>query len=447
MFLSSDISFHIISLGCAKNLVDSERINGALMSAGFARAGDSNEADITIINTCGFINTAKEESIDVIFDALGGGVKKRKLKNFMENGRIVKKSFPVKVVAVGCLTQRYMEKMKEEIPELDFICGITDETFAGQVCSRFGITMEPGHGASRVPIISQAYSYIKISDGCSNNCSFCAIPLIRGPARSFSPELVLADASDAAAYGVKELIIIAQDIASYRWGDVGLAEIVGKITEIKGPEWIRLMYCHPNHIEETLIDCLANNEKVLKYIDIPFQHASGKVLKSMGRAGDGAKYIGLIEKLRERVPGIRIRSSFMVGYPGEDEGDFQALMEFLREARLDRVGAFIYSPEEGTRSFGLADRVPAREKRKRYNELMKLQKAISSQKLEKMIGADVRVILEERLDGSTFAGRSEYDAPEVDGIFYLTASGAGLNSIVRARVTGSSEYDLYGEMY
>ena len=446
MFLSSDISFHIISLGCAKNLVDSERINGALISAGFARAEDSNEADITIINTCGFINTAKEESIEVIFDSLGG-VKKRKLKNFMENGGIVKKSFPRRVVAVGCLTQRYMEKMKEEIPELDFICGIADETFTAQVCSMFGITMDPGLRTSRVPIIRQPYSYIKISDGCSNNCSYCAIPLIRGPAASCSPDLVLSDASDAAASGVKELIVIAQDIASYRWGDVGLADLVGKISEIEGPEWIRLMYCHPDHVDEAIIDCIADNEKVLKYIDLPFQHASGRVHRSMGRAGDGAKYLGLVEKLRERVPGIRIRSTFMVGYPEEDEGDFRALMEFLREARLDRVGAFIYSPEEGTRSFGLGDPILAREKRKRYSDLMKLQKSISSRKLEMMIGSDVGVILEERLDDATFAGRSEYDAPEVDGIFYLTASGAGLNSIVRAKVTGSSEYDLYGEMY
>lgn len=448
VFSSKDISFYIISLGCAKNLVDSERVNGSMISAGFIPAESSPVADILIINTCGFIKDAKEESIEVIFDALEqqrGNAAGVNLKRFGEGGTAMK-DFGKKVVVTGCMTQRYPEQVVAEIPEIDFLYGIPDERFVERMSRRLCVNPGPAAGTREPLTTGLSYAYIKISEGCSNNCSYCAIPLIRGGRAPYRPELILDDARRAADRGARELVIVAQDTALYRSGDTGLRELVEGLSRINGVEWIRLMYCHPDHLDDRIIDILADVEKVVPYVDVPFQHVNERILRSMGRAGSAPVYASLLARLRDRVPNIRIRSTFMVGYPGETDREFSELMSFLEEARIDRAGAFTYSPEEGTRAWDLGDAVPDRTKKERYGRLMGVQQAISSRKLESMIGDTVRVLVEERSGEGSWIGRTEYDAPEVDGIFYLTGDVAAVNSLVTARVTGSMEHDLVGEV-
>ncbi len=435
MSLPRGLSYHIISLGCSKNQVDSERINGELSSCGFAPASSPEEADLVIINTCGFIEDAKKESIDVIFDALS--LKKRR-------GKGAGPRSPGRVVVCGCLSERYLDAVKTDIPEVDFCYGIADAGFVPALCRALDI--DAGDGAPcRKPLIEALpYRYIKISEGCSNNCSYCAIPSIRGGLNPYPPEAILEDARRAAADGVKEILIIAQDTSAYRYGGLTLSSLADRISGIEGVEWIRLLYCHPDHIDESIIRLLAENEKVVKYIDIPFQHVSERILRSMGRKGSAAVYESLIKTLRDRVPSIRIRSTFMAGYPGETGGEFNELLGFISRTRIDRIGCFTYSREEGTAAADMPGQVPERVKRARYAAIMRAQKKISMEKMDSLIGSTLRVIVEEQADGETWIGRSEYDAPEVDGIFYLTGKGIVINSIVRARVTGSAEYDLFG---
>ncbi|MBN1531701.1 MAG: 30S ribosomal protein S12 methylthiotransferase RimO [Spirochaetes bacterium] len=421
------LSFAIISLGCSKNLVDSERVNGDMIAAGFVPAESTESADIVIINTCGFITPAKEESIGMILDAAGAEGERR-------------------VAVMGCLSQRYGDELTREMPEIDFIYGIPDGAFVRRLCDALGVAPPKRFRGRRTPLVAGlSYSFLKISEGCSNRCSYCAIPLIRGGRRPFPPGEILREARDALAGGAVELDLVAQDTASYRYGETRLPELVASLSRLRGLRWLRLLYCHPDHLSGPIIRSIAGNRRVVKYIDIPFQHASGRILRSMGRRGDAERHLALIARLRRDVPGIRIRSTFMVGYPGESDRDFAELMAFMREARIDRAGAFIYSPEEGTAAAGMGGQVPEGVKRARFRRLMTLQRRISERSLESMIGSTVRVLVEERLDAKTFIGRSEYDAPEVDGIFYLTARDAAIKSIVRARVTGAAEYDLYGE--
>ncbi len=433
MFRPRDISFHIISLGCAKNLCDSEKLQGDLLAAGFRASGSADAADIIIINTCGFITAAKEESIDEVLEAAS-----------LQGSRGGGGGFAPRVAVTGCLSKRYFGELAREIPEIDFLYGIPDGRFVPLMCRTFDIEPPPARWRGRVPLEEgMPYRYLKIADGCSNNCSYCAIPLIRGPVRSFPPDGIVADARDAVSRGARELVIVAQDIAAYRHGRTRLTGLVRKIADGSGAEWIRLMYCHPDHVDGAFLDAF-KVAGVVPYIDIPFQHASAGVLRSMGRAGSARSYLELVSEIRRRVPGIRIRSTFMVGYPGETERDFARLMAFVEKAGLDRAGAFMYSPEEGTRAFGMKDTVSPSEKRRRYRAFMKAQEAVSARKLRAMEGAEVRVLVEGAVDGGTFFGRSEYDAPEVDGIFYLTGGNPPLHSIVRARVTGSTEHDLIG---
>ncbi len=439
MFRPRDISFHIISLGCAKNLVDSERINGEMASRGFKNASSPDTADILIINTCGFIEDAKRESIDVIFEALS-------LKESKE-GRVnsaAARGFKRRIVVAGCLSKRYRDSISADIPEIDFLYGLTDDSFIEELCRAFEI--DPGRGSHVGKPLdpSLPYRYLKISEGCSNACSYCAIPLIRGGRISFAPGDILMDARRAVDEGARELVLIAQDTAAYEYGDLGLPDLVKAVARIGGVEWIRLMYCHPDHVDDSIVRLFEECEKLVKYIDIPFQHASKKILASMGRRGDAGSYLRLIERLRARIPGIRIRSTFMTGYPGETAEDFERLLDFLKEARIDRAGCFAYSREEGTRAAALTAQVPQRVRTARHRRLMRLQQKISLARLEETVGSVIPVLVEARIDERTWAGRTQYDAPEVDGIFYLTGEGDMLNSIVTARVTGCAEYDLFG---
>lgn len=439
LFLSSELSFYIISLGCSKNLVDSERINGEMISAGFSPAVSSEDADIIIINTCGFIKDAKEEAIEVIFDAVD-------LKESSARDRSPLEFPGKKIAALGCLTKRYFDEIKNDIPEIDFLYPIPDSFFVPKMASAFNIDINPVKSERVKLYTNPPYSYIKISDGCSNNCSYCAIPLIRGGHKPFSPDFIYSEAVNAVNNGALELVIIAQDIASYKWEDKNLTHIVNSISEIKGLRWIRLLYCHPDNITDEIIDLISRNEKVVPYIDIPFQHINGRILASMGRKGNYAHYMELVKKLRNRVENIVIRSTMMVGYPGETEAEFNEMIEFLTEARLDRVGCFMFSPEDDTRAFNLDDDVPAEVKQARYDAVMSLQRDISEEKMRSFIGRDLDVMVEECIDEMTCIGRTVYDAPEVDGVFYLTCGPERVNSIVRARVLDAFEYDLTGEI-
>lgn len=425
MYSQKSNSYYVISLGCSKNLVDSERVNGSLIQAGFNPVESSEDAEIIIINTCGFIEAAKEESIETIFEAVGAGDKK--------------------IAVIGCLSQRYQNELLKEIPEIDFLYGNPDHNFIREFTGTFKGRSEKVTYSAREPLAGfLPYSYIKISEGCSNNCSYCAIPLIRGPHRSFSPEMIIGDVTASVERGSVEMNIVAQDISQYSINDIRLDRLVGKISEVEGVRWIRLLYCHPDHIDDSIINIFRKNEKIVRYIDIPFQHVSRPILESMGRKGDSNSYLRLLNRIRESVPGIAVRSTFMVGYPGETEGDFQLMIEFLKKARLDKAGCFTFSSEEGTAAYHLEDQVPEDVMLRRYNTFMNIQKDISAAKLKEMIGNTVDVLVEGRIDEETYLGRTEFDAPDVDGVFYLTSTEELNKSIVPAKVLGSEDYDLIG---
>lgn len=321
MFISKDISFFLISLGCSKNLVDSEKINGEMLSAGFKSAKTREEADILIINTCAFINDAKKESIDVIFESINlrdSFSKEGNIKPFIKRDYIDRLSFQKKIVVFGCLSQRYFVEIKKDIPEIDFVYRLIDDNFVKLLSEKFNIKLNKYFRTDRIPLINnQSYSYIKISEGCSNNCSYCSIPLIKGNLTSFPFNAIVRDAQQAVQHGARELIIIAQDIASYSYNGFYLPDVVERLSIIDGVEWIRLLYCHPDNINKKIIRLLKNNVKVVKYIDIPLQHVSMRILRSMGRKGDFITYYRMISNIREIIPEIRIRSTFMVGYPGD----------------------------------------------------------------------------------------------------------------------------------
>ncbi len=437
MHTPENISFYIISLGCSKNLVDSEFLQGTLQSAGFQPVENPEDARLIIINTCGFIQDAKEESIDVIFEAL-------QLKNDVEMQQDSQSPF---VIVAGCLSQRYRDSLVSEIPEVDFVYGLIDENFLPEMASVLGIDVQPVAQVTKVPLIDNIpYRYIKIAEGCSNNCSYCAIPLIRGQHVSYSPDHVCNDAALALQNGAMELNIVAQDIAAYRYEDTGLKELVERVSSISDTHfWIRLLYCHPDHTDDSIVDLIADNEKVVPYIDIPLQHVSSHILKSMGRTGNSKKYEELIQRFRDRVPEIRIRSTFMVGYPGETDDDFEELMSFVEKVKLDRVGCFMYSPEEDTRAAQLADTVLQKKKQQRFNRLMEIQKDISIEKNRALVGSTVTVLVEEQVDDHNWIGRTQFDAPEVDGIFFLTGDSISIHSFAKAIITDALEYDLSGE--
>ncbi|MGQ9844433.1 MAG: 30S ribosomal protein S12 methylthiotransferase RimO [Spirochaetota bacterium] len=433
MFSPEDISYYIISLGCPKNDVDSEHLNADMHNAGFVSAHDIHTADIVFINTCGFIEAAKKESIETIFDAVDYKASQTK-------------SLKKRLVVLGCLTQRYKEEIIKEIPEIDLVWGLYDSSLIEELARLWDIALIKGTIApNRKPLIENLpYAYIKIAEGCSNFCSYCAIPLIRGRFNAYPPSMIVQESQEALNRGVKELIVVAQDTAQYDYAGMRIWDLLNMLSKLEGDFWIRLMYCHPDHIDDRLIDALARMPKVVHYIDIPFQHASKKVLQSMNRKGDPDIYLQLVQKLRNAIPDIAIRSTFMVGFPDEDDNDFILLLEFIKKAQLDRVGVFIYSPEEGTQAFAKGDTVKKAKKKNRYNELMKIQREISQLRLRATIGTTVQVLVEEQVDRQNYIGRTQYDAPEIDGIFFLTAHNVRVNDIVTAKITDTLEYDRIG---
>ena len=406
----------MISLGCAKNLVNSEQMLWLLSEAGHQIVSDVHDADVVIINTCGFIDSAKSEAID----------------NILEMAELKKTGFLQKIIVTGCLPQRYQKEICEELPEIDAAVGVgnyddivsvLERVMAGGRFSLFGPNTLPVEETGRVLSTGPAWAYLKIAEGCDNCCAFCVIPRIRGRYRSRPLENIVDEARSLAASGVKELIVIAQDITRYGsdlYGANSLSRLIRALAEIDGIHWIRLHYLYPDVMDDELIDVIASEPKVVKYLDIPIQHINDTILKRMNRHGDGALIRSLFKKLRERIPGLVLRTSLIAGLPGEGEAEFEELCDFLREARIERAGVFPYSPEEGTPAAKMPD-IPAPETAQHRAELiMELQSGIMDDFYNSLIGKTIEVLCDDYDEEfEAWVGRSWADSPDIDGVFYF----------------------------
>ena len=428
----------VITLGCAKNEVDSEEIAGVLLGAGYAVDGSAATSDVTIINTCGFLEASKAESIEAIKQAVAAK----------------RKGITSRVIVAGCLAQRMGAELARLAPGADAYIGVGQmNRFADivrdvQVRRTQLIDIEPPHHRwaaveSRARPGHPWSAYLKLSEGCDHKCTFCTIPSFRGPHQSKPIERVLAEARHLAASGAIELNLIAQDVTQYGYDlykRFTLPDLLRELNDVDGVEWIRLLYFYPNRLTDEIIDALATLPKVLPYVDIPLQHAHPDVLRRMRRPWDGERYLKLLEKLRSAVPEVAVRSTFIVGFPGETEAEFQYLLDFVAAARMDRVGGFTYSREPGTPSHDMDGQVPFRTKRERYARLMELQQGISLAINQAWCGRELPVLIEESRDG-WLVGRSFRDAPEIDGLVFVEGEGS-LGTIVRATVTSAEPYDL-----
>lgn len=436
----------MVSLGCPKNLVDAEVMLGCLDRAGFGITTDEHEADIIIVNTCSFIKEAKQESVDTILD----------LADRKKDGHCRL------LIVTGCLPQRYQEELARELPEVDIFIGTADYPRIAEIVAEKNQTEEQIRYTSDPDYLfdetlprlnsSPSYSaYLKIAEGCSNCCTYCVIPSIRGKFRSRPMKGLVEEARSLVAGGVRELNIIAQDITRYG-SDIpdgpGIVELVEEIAKIEELRWIRLLYAYPDGITDDLIELLKRAPKVCRYLDIPIQHISDPVLERMNRRGREADIRQLLEKLKSELPGIAIRTSLIVGFPGETDEDFRKLVSFVEEARFDRLGVFCYSREEGTPAAGMEDQVSERVKRERYKRLMKVQARVSFKSNRALIDTLDDVIVEGYSDETDLLlkGRSSRQAPDIDGIVYITAGNATVGDIVKVRITDSSDYDLIGEI-
>jgi len=423
---------NLVTLGCPKNLVDSEKLMGQLRISGAdVRHGSERKADVLIINTCGFIQDAKEESIEAIMAAI------RQKKH----GKVSS------IVVMGCLSERYLDILKQEIPEVDRFYGVND---LEQILHDLSISARHDLYGERVQTTPQHYAYLKIAEGCDRTCSFCAIPLIRGRNISVPVENLMEEARLLAIRGVKELILVAQDLTWYGldiYKKRMLAPLVEKLAEIDGLEWIRLHYAYPAAFPVEVLDVMASQPKVCKYLDIPFQHISDVLLTSMRRGIGREETYKLIEKIRNKVPGIALRTSLMVGYPGEKQTHFDELKEFVRFARFERLGVFTYSEEEGTRAALLADDVPKQIKDERASEIMEIQQTISEELNKERIDKVYKTIIDS-LDGDYYIGRTEFDSPEIDNEVLIETDGLDLRigDFYNIRITHSDAFDLYGKL-
>lgn len=418
----------VITLGCSKNTVDSERLMNQLKLNKLKLTDNTYEADTVIINTCGFIEAAKKESIDSILNAVALK-RKGKLK---------------KVIVAGCLSERYMNDLRREIPEVDSYFGT--EKYE-EIIHELGGELKYELLGERLLSSPSHTAYLKISEGCDHPCSFCAIPLMRGTHKSKIMEDLVRETEFLARNNTKELVIIAQDTTDYGkdiYGKKMIAPLINELSGVEGIEWIRLMYAYPSQFPDELIDVIAENPKVCKYVDIPLQHISDIVLKSMRRGVSARRTRELLWKLKTRIPGITLRTTFIVGYPNEGEKEFKELCDFVKEMEFDRIGTFTFSREENTSSFILGDPVPEKVKIQRKNILMEIQKDISSRINERFIGKTIKVLVEGR-EGDYYIGRSYRDAPEVDGEILIPSNGKKLNpgEFYTVDVFDNNEYDLY----
>ena len=432
----------IVTLGCAKNDVDSEEIAGVLQEAGLQLDGTARKSDVIVINTCGFLESAKEESVRAIKEAV----------------REKKAGRAKKVIVAGCLSQRLGPELARLAPGADMYVGVGqmgrfDELVVKVLSSRAPVVeVEPPHhrwasGGTRARAGRPWSAYLKLSEGCDHKCTFCTIPSFRGGHVSKPLERIVQEARSLARQGAREINLIAQDVTQYGYDlykEFTLPKLLHELNSIEGLEWIRILYFYPNRLTNEVIEAMATLPKVLPYIDIPLQHAHPDMLRRMKRPWDGERYLDLFEKLRRSMPDVAIRTTFIVGFPGETEAEYDYLLEFSKLAKLDRVGAFKFSREPGTPSHDMDGQVSDKEKNLRYDRLMRLQQGISHAKNQEQIGRTLPVLVEEIKDGWA-AGRSYRDAPEIDGLVYARGS-AALGSIIEARITGAEPYDLYGEV-
>jgi len=436
----------MVSLGCPKNLVDAEVMLGYLGKEGYEITTDEHEADIIIVNTCSFIKEAKQESIDTILDLAD--------RKHDANCKLL--------VVTGCLPQRYQEELSKELPEVDIFVGTGDypkiaEIIAGKrgVEGQVRYIGDPDYlYDSEMPRMQSSpryYSYLKIAEGCSNCCSYCVIPSLRGKFRSRPLNLVMEEARRLVGGGVKELNLIAQDITVYGSdlpGGVNLEILLKELVQIAGLRWIRLLYSYPDGITDGLIQLMKSEEKICKYLDIPLQHISDSVLTRMNRRSSEAQIRALIRKLRTEIPDIALRTSLIVGFPGETDEDFKTLCHFVEEVQFDRLGVFCYSKEDGTPAASLPDQVSERVKRERYKKLMQLQARLSFKRNRRLMDTIEEVIVEGVSEESDLLlkGRCSRQAPDIDGMVYITSGQANVGDIVKLKITDSSDYDLIGEI-
>ena len=433
-------TFAMISLGCAKNLVNSEQMLYLMSEAGFSLVPEAEGADLAIVNTCGFIDAAKTEAIDNIL-ALAELKKQGKLGG---------------LIVTGCLAERYKDSILSELPEIDAVLGVgnfkdivaaANTVMEGRNLSLFGSNSAPVDEIPRVVSTGPAWAYLRIAEGCNNFCAFCAIPYIRGRYRSRSMENILEEANDLAAHGVKELIVIAQDITRYGtdlYGKRSLAALCRELAKIEGVEWIRLHYLYPDQFDDELIDEIAANDKIVKYLDIPIQHINDGILKAMNRRGTGGEIRSLFKTLRERIPGLVLRTSLISGLPGEGEAEFEELCEFLKEARIERVGVFPFSPEEGTPAASMPH-VDEGEAQRRADLIMELQAPIMDDYCNSFLGKTIRVLYEYYDEESGYhVGRSYADSPDIDGLVLFSGDCAE-GDMVEVLITDTDEGLLIGE--
>ena len=434
-----------ISLGCDKNLADSEEMLGLLTGKGHEIVDSEEEAEVIVINTCCFIHDAKEESIE----------------NNLEMAEYKKAGTCKVLIVTGCMAQRYKEEIIEEIPEVDAVLGTTsymdilkaiDEACEGRHFQEFrDINELPEDSGRRVLTTGGHYGYLKIAEGCDKHCTYCIIPSLRGRFRSVPQERLIAQAEHMAEQGVKELILVAQETTMYGtdlYGKKTLHLLMKELCKIKGIRWIRVLYCYPEEIYDELIQVMKEEKKICHYLDLPIQHASDRILKRMGRRTTRAQLTATIEKLRKEIPDIVLRTTLITGFPGETEEDHQELMEFVDEMEFDRLGAFTYSPEEGTPAETMEDQTPEEIKEERRDEIMELQQEISLEKGNDRIGQELLVMIEGKVSGeSAYIARTYGDAPKVDGyIFVQTGELLMTGDFAKVRVTGALEYDLIGEL-
>lgn len=433
-----------ISLGCSKNLVDTEVMLRRLYDKGFEITADESEAEIIVINTCGFIESAKQESIENILDAA-------RLK---ECGKCKH------IIATGCLVERYRNEVMDEMPEIDALVGVgslcdiadaCEAVMRGERYTSFRDKECSELGGERIITTEPHTAYLKIAEGCDNRCTYCAIPLIRGRLRSRPIEDIVREAQELEAMGVREINLIAQDTTRYGldlYGEYSLARLVRELTEKTSIPWIRLLYCYPDKITDELVAQLRDNPRLLKYMDIPIQHISDKVLTRMNRHGGSELIRNAVKRLRREVPDIILRTTAMVGFPGESDEDFTELCEFIKEARFDRFGAFTYSPEEGTVAFDFDGAVDEQVKQDRYDILMQTQLTITEEQNATKVGGELLVLVDGYDDAAeVYYGRSYADAPDVDGkIFFKSDSLIDSGAFVKVRITEALDYDLVGEI-
>jgi ribosomal protein S12 methylthiotransferase len=439
-------SIGMISLGCDKNRVDSEIMLSILSKNGFSITNNAKEADVIIINTCGFIESAKQESIETILE-MAGNKEAGKCKS---------------IVVTGCMAERYKDELISEMPEIDAvigtgsyrdICNIVKETLEGKT----GIVKMDNLNYNldyedRIITTPSYFAYVKIAEGCDNNCSYCIIPKLRGNFRSRTKESILKEVNQLAQNGVKEVILVAQDTTRYGidlYGKKMLVELLREIENVEGIEWIRLMYSYPEEITDELIEIVKNSKKICNYFDIPMQHISTRVLNLMGRKSTKDKILTLLDKIKHEIPSAAIRTSIIVGFPGETEDDFNQLKEFLQEYKLERVGVFSYSAEEGTSAAIMDDQIDAETKERRKNSLMELQSTISLENNKRLVGKMAEVIIEGKAKNGQYYGRTQWDAPEIDHQIYVNSESVELNNgdIIKVKISKAYAYDLIGDVY